>query len=75
MSDLPKKLRIKAGMIDMGERIAWGSETALMEHAATHIEQLEARVKELESENAKIKEALTDRAISIEGINLIKAGE
>ena len=34
MSDLAKRLRIKAGMIEMGERIAWGSDSALMREAA-----------------------------------------
>ena len=47
MSDLPKKLRIKAGVINMGERIAWGSETALMEEAADLIEQQQAEVDRL----------------------------
>lgn len=34
MSDLAKRLRIKAGMIEMGEMIAWGSDSALMREAA-----------------------------------------
>jgi len=34
MNDLVKRLEIKAGMIEMGERIAWGSDTALMREAA-----------------------------------------
>ena len=54
MSDLPKQLRIKAGMIHMGERIAWGSDTTLMEEAADLIEQLQARVLELEKQNAAL---------------------
>ena len=45
MSDLPKRLRIKAGMIALGERIAWGSDTALMEEAANVIEALSASVE------------------------------
>lgn len=40
-STLPQKLRMKADMINMGERIAWGSETALMFEAADYIESLE----------------------------------
>lgn len=48
MSDLPKQLRIKAGMINMGERIAWGSDSALMGQAADLIEQQQARIAELE---------------------------
>lgn len=38
MSDLVKRLRIKAGMIEMGERIAWGSDSALMREAADELE-------------------------------------
>lgn len=38
MSDLVKRLRIKAGMIEMGERIAWGSDSALMREAADALE-------------------------------------
>lgn len=49
MIDLPKKLRITAGVINMGGRIAWGSDTALMEEAAELIEQQQHRIRELES--------------------------
>ena len=45
MKDLPKKLRIKAGMIAMGEHIAWGSDTAIMYQAATKIESMENKNK------------------------------
>lgn len=45
MSDLPKRLRIKASMIALGERIAWGSDTALMEEAADAIEALKASIE------------------------------
>lgn len=38
-TDLPKRLRIKAGMITMGEKIAWGSDSALMLEAAEYIER------------------------------------
>lgn len=38
MSDLAKRLRIKAGMIEMGEMIAWGSDSALMREAADALE-------------------------------------
>lgn len=38
MSDLVGRLRIKAGMIEMGERIEWGSDTALMREAADALE-------------------------------------
>ena len=44
MKDLPNKLRIKASMIELGERIAWGSEAVLMKEAANKIEELEAEL-------------------------------
>jgi hypothetical protein len=45
MSDLVNQLNIKAGVIEMGERIAWGSDTALMREAAREIEKLRALIK------------------------------
>lgn len=45
ITGLPKRLRIKASMIALGERIAWGSDTALMEEAADVIEALIASVE------------------------------
>lgn len=39
MSDLVGRLRIKAGMIEMGELIAWGSDSALMREAADALEE------------------------------------
>lgn len=47
MKNLPKELRIKAGMISMGEHIAWGSDNALMYKAATKIEELEEKLNEI----------------------------
>ena len=40
--DLVNRLTIKAGVIEMGEKIAWGSDTALMREAAYRIEELQA---------------------------------
>lgn len=39
MIDLIKRLRIKAGMIELGEIIAWGSDSALMREAADVLER------------------------------------
>ena len=39
MADLIKRLRIKAGMIELGEIIAWGSDSALMREAADVLER------------------------------------
>lgn len=49
MSDLAKDLRIMAGMIQMCERISFGSDSALMEKAATGIERLERENSELKA--------------------------
>jgi len=46
MSDIVERLRIKAGVMQMGERIEWGSDTALMLEAADRIEQLRAMRKQ-----------------------------
>ena len=42
--DLKKRLTIKAGVMEMGEKIAWGSDTSLMREAAARIEELEAKL-------------------------------
>lgn len=48
MNDLVKRLTIKIGVMEMGERIAWGSDTALMREAVHRIEYLEKRLVEAE---------------------------
>jgi len=48
MSDIVKRLDIKAGVMEMGEKIAWGSDTALMREAARAIEAKDRRIAELE---------------------------
>lgn len=45
---LPKRLRSKASVMVMGERIAWGSDTDLMYEAAVEIDALKAKIAELE---------------------------
>lgn len=42
--DLLRRLDIKAAMMEMGEKIAWGSDTALMREAAARIRELQARM-------------------------------
>ena len=42
MDDLIRRLRIKAGMIELGELIAWGSDSALMREAADALEGVAA---------------------------------
>ena len=43
-NDLVKRLTIKAGVMEMGEKIAWGSDTSLMREAADRIEELEGKL-------------------------------
>ena len=50
MNDLPKRLDIKAGMMEMGEKIAWGSDTSLMREAAAKIRALQATNDRLRGE-------------------------
>jgi transposase len=42
--DLVKRLTIKAGVMEMGEKIDWGSDTSLMREAAARIEELEQKL-------------------------------
>ncbi len=51
MSDLVKRLDIKAGVMEMGEKIAWGSDTALMRESARALVAANNRIAELEAEN------------------------
>lgn len=67
MSDLPKQLRIKASMISMGEKIAWGSDSAIMEQAADLIEQLQQRNAELERECNGLKASRVSYANLFDG--------
>lgn len=73
MSDLVKRLRIKAGMIEMGELIAWGSDVALMREAADALEmaapavQGEAGVKWAPEEVANGNKGI--RWVSDEGVH------
>jgi len=45
--DLQKRLRIKAGMIEMCEKIEWGSDTALMREAAEQLDAKQAKIDAL----------------------------
>ena len=51
---LSRDLRIKASMINLGERIAWGSDTALMDAAADRIDALEAECERLRKQVAAL---------------------
>jgi len=54
MTDLPERLDIKAGVMEMGEKIAWGSDTALMREAAK-------KIRDLQSENTRLKAELMNK--------------
>ena len=67
MDDLVNRLTIKASVMEMGEKIAWGSDTSLMREAANRIEWMgerlditQARIAELEAENQRLKVVLQE---------------
>ncbi|RDH86382.1 MAG: hypothetical protein DIZ78_09440 [endosymbiont of Escarpia spicata] len=47
-TDLVKRLRVKAGVMEMGEKIPWGSDTALMREAAHALENMIPGIDRLE---------------------------
>ena len=47
MGNLVKQLRVTAESMEMGEKIAWGSDTALMKEAADRIEMLESALQDI----------------------------
>lgn len=51
-AEIVERLRVKSNMINMGEKIAWGSETALMDEAAARLEAAEAELAETRKANA-----------------------
>ena len=48
IEELINNLTIKAGVMEMGEKIAWGSDTALMRQAAATLQSQAERIKALE---------------------------
>lgn len=70
MSDLVKRLNIKAGVMEMGEMIAWGSDTALMREAASYIEELESKLEERKATCIKL---VTIRTELEDEIQILKA--
>lgn len=47
--ELIERARIKAGVMEMGERIQWGSDTAIMRELADALEEAERRIAELKA--------------------------
>ena len=58
--DLVKRLTIMASVMEMGEKIAWGSDTSIMREASARIEELEAKL-------AKAVDGLRDAAEDMDG--------
>lgn len=46
-NDIVHRLNVKADMLTMGERIAWGSDSAIMREAAAEIEKLRGALSDL----------------------------
>ena len=68
MCDLVKRLDIKAGVMEMGERIAWGSDTALMREAARKIEAMQQRENRLIE---AVKIAFGEIPVAVDGVLLV----
>ncbi len=68
MCDLVKRLDIKAGVMEMGEKIAWGSDTALMREAARKIEAMHAREERIKT---AIKIAFGETPVGVDGVLLV----
>jgi hypothetical protein len=61
--DLVKRLKIMALDIEMLEKLAWGSDSALMREAAARIEELEAKLAQQDDlVQAAVAAALTEAA-------------
>jgi hypothetical protein len=67
---LPQKLRIKADMITLCERIQWGSETSLMREAADRIEELEASLNVARMQREGLAQA--NNSLSEQNATLLK---
>ena len=50
IENIIKSLVVEAGVMEMGEKVAWGSDTALMRQAAAALQTQAERIKELEAE-------------------------
>lgn len=64
---LQKRLEIIAGMISMGEKIAWGSDSALMLEAATMLAAKDAEIATLKSHLADAQELIQKMMVKPDG--------
>lgn len=71
MADLIGALRIKAGMIQMCERIEFGSEARLMLEAADRIADLEAEVYGLREDAARYRWMREADGLNLECLDMI----
>ena len=62
--DLVKRLTIKAGCIEMCEKIEWGSDTAIMREAADRIEEMEAKLEKARAILDSVNECMFSAAIA-----------
>lgn len=53
--ELSKRLRIKAAMIEMGERIAWGSDSSIMREASEFIDREHSARRCAQEQNDELK--------------------
>lgn len=60
MDDLVNRLTIKASVMEMGEKIAWGSDTSLMREAANRIEWMGERLDITQARIAELMGALRE---------------
>lgn len=71
MSKIVNQLRVKAAVMEMGEHIAWGSDTALMREAADRIETLEEALRDIENMQYGLYEVCVAAKIASEALGAI----
>jgi len=74
MADLIERLRTLSAMINMGEKIAWGEDTALMDEAADRIATLEAALAPFSAQAGRYDPPEDDDNIGIWGGTSITLG-
>jgi hypothetical protein len=57
-NELANDLNIKASMINLGEKIAWGSDSGIMDVAAEMIRQQQAEIESLKDKLMLVKQSL-----------------
>ncbi|MEN6642187.1 MAG: hypothetical protein ABFE08_07055 [Armatimonadia bacterium] len=67
-----RRLEIKAGVMEIGERIQWGSDTALMREAAVYIDLLERKLDLLEQDYRIISGAARDAVLALSLRNAVE---